>query len=208
MNDRQATLSLIILLGLFSSGVCAAQDSQAQPALPVKSTSAPQTDASFPTFKRRLLDYAERIAGPAADIGIAAKATAAQAANHPAGWGQDSGAFGKRLGWWWAENWISETARFAASESFRLDATYHRSAAGGAGARIRHALKESFVARTRSGRTILSVPSLAAPYVGAMYGAYAWYPGSPDWKQAVKAGSITLAFQPAVSLLREFVFKR
>ena len=208
MNFQQTTLSLIILWGLFSSGVCVAQDSQTQPALPATSASAPQTDASFPTFKRRLLDYAGRIAGPAADIGIAAKASAAQAVNHPAGWGQDSGAFGKRLGWWWMANGISETARFAASESFRLDATYHRSAASGTGPRIRHALKESFVARTRSGRTILSVPSLAAPYVGAMYGTYAWYPACPDWKQAVKTGSITLAFQPAVSLLREFVFKR
>ena len=207
MNFQQTTLSLIFW-GLFSSGVCVAQDSQTQPALPATSASVPPTDASFPTFKRRLLDYAERIAGPAADIGIAAKASVAQAVNHPAGWGQDSGAFGKRLGWWWAENWISETARFAASESFRLDATYHRSTARGVMPRIGHALRESFVTRTRSGRTIISIPSLASPYVGAMYATYAWYPGSPDWKQAVKTGSITLAFQPAVSLLREFVFKR
>src|SRR6185369_18032032 len=98
------------------------------------------------------------VAGPAAEVGIVAKAGTAEAVDHPAGWGQDSGGFGKRLGWWWAENWMSETTRFAVSESFRLDSTFHRSSATGVRPRIRHALKESFIARTRSGRTIVSVP--------------------------------------------------
>ena len=208
MKNQRVTLYLGILLGLFSSGTCAGQDSQSQPMFPAPSASTRPADSIFPTFKRRLIDYADRVAGPAADIGILAKAGVAQSADHPAGWGEDSGAFGKRLGWWWTENLISESARFAASEAFRLDATYHRSTSHSFGPRFRHALIESFVARTQSGRMILSAPSIGAPYLGAMYATYAWYPGCPNWKQAVKTGSITLAFQPAVSLLREFILKR
>jgi len=208
MKSQRIALYPFILIGLFSSGICPAQDSQGQQLFPAPSASTTSAVSPFPKFKHRLLDYADRVAGPAADIGVLAKASVAQAADYPAGWQQDSAGFGKRLGWWWAENLISESARFGASEAFRLDATYHRSTSRSFGPRFRHALKESFVARTQSGRTILSVPSLGAPYLGAMYAAYAWYPGCPTWRQAVKTGSISLAFQPAVSLLREFVFKR
>src|ERR1044071_7904852 len=105
--NHQPTLYLIILLGFLFPAICAAQDTQ--PVLPNTSLSTPLPPSSFPTLKHRLIDYAERIAGPAADIGIVAKAGLAQGANLPAGWGQDSAAFGKRLGWWWTENWISET---------------------------------------------------------------------------------------------------
>jgi hypothetical protein len=198
---------LAVLFALFVA-ICPAQDPQAQPLLPVVPSPAQPDDPSFPLVKRRFTDYLYRVAGPPADLGIVAKASVAHAVNHPAGWAQDSDAFGKRLGWWWTENWISETTRFAVSESFRLDSTFHRSPATGVKSRIGHAIRESFVARTRGGRTIVSVPSLAAPYFGAMYSSYAWYPNCPNWKATVKTGSVTLALQPAINLLREFVFKR
>jgi hypothetical protein len=198
---------LAVLYGLFAAAGDA-QDTQQSASAPTASSSPHPADASFPKFKRRFTDYLYTVAGPAADLGIAAKAGVAQAVDHPAGWGQGSGAFGKRLGWWWAENWTSETTRFAMSESFRLDTTFHKSSATGIKPRIRHAIRESFIARTRGGHTIVSVPSLAAPYFGAIYSTYAWYPNCPNWKATVKTGSVSLALQPAVNLLREFVFER
>lgn len=208
MEKQQKSAGFIIFIGVLSAVPGCAQETPEQFALPAASATVAAPSYSFPTFKYRFLDYLDRAAGPVTEVRVALQAGVAQGVDHPDGWGQGADSYGKRYAWWWTENWIAETAKLAANESFHLDGTYHRSSAHSVAPRIRHAIRETFLARTRSGRTIVSVSNLAAPYVAAMYSTYAWYPGHPNWKQGVKTGSISLAIQPGLNLLREFVFKR
>jgi len=207
MNRYRSATYFLLGLGLLLPRFVTAQQQFNPGGTPAASTSAAPSAYKPPVFKQRLLDYVDRSAGPVAEGGVALQAAIAQRTGEPEAWGHGGNAYGKRFAWAWSANWIAESTRFAACESFRLDSTFRDRSPAGVAPRVRRALATAFLARTRSGKVIVSAPSIAAPYAGAFYSVNAWYPGTPTWKQGLKAGSISLAMQPALNLLREFVFK-
>jgi hypothetical protein len=200
---------------------------EAPQASPSGSASTSHSD-SFPTFQQRRHAYFYDLIGPGAFISAAVKATVDQThplsvgypsdgyssvGKHPAHgvvpeWGEGADGYAKRYASAFGMGLIGTTTRYGLGELLREDVSYHRCECTGILPRTEHALIQSFVAHTPSGRAVPSLPALVSPFVAAEAGVAAWYPARYNVTDALRTSSGLYYVLPVKNLIDEFVRRR
>jgi hypothetical protein len=197
---------------------------QASPSVPAPTTHR----VTFPTFQQREHAYFYDLIGPGAFISAAVKATVDQThplsvgypsdgyspvGKHPAHgvvpeWGEGADGYAKRYASAFGMGLIGTTTRYGLGELLREDVSYHRCECTGVLPRTEHALLQSFVAHTQSGRAVPSIPALVSPFVAAEAGVAAWYPARYNVSDALRTSSGLYYVLPVKNLIDEFVRRR
>lgn len=158
----------------------------------------------FPNAPERFKNYVKSTFSLGTVLISAIAGGVAQGRNAPPEWGQGAQGYGERFASALGERFISGTATYGLGEALHEDTSYHKCECKGGWNRLAHAFKESFTARTESGREVPSLPALVGPYVGGVAGVYAWYPNRFGWKDGIRDGTSLLISKPLLGILREF----
>lgn len=127
--------------------------------------------------------------------------------NSPEEWGDKWEGFGRRVASNFGKNVIKQTTIFGLDEALNLDSGYYRSRKMDFGSKVANALISPITARTESGRRAVGIPRIVGTYASSIIAAEAWYPSRYNWKDGVKNGTISLGFNAAFNLVKEFVKK-
>jgi hypothetical protein len=103
---------------------------------------------------------------------------------------------------------IGHTTEYSLAALVHEDVAYHRCECKGLIPRGSHALLSTLTAKTASGRTVFSVPSLMGPYTGSFAAVNAWYPSRYEPADAFRIGSTSFAFKAVGNLIGEFIAPR
>jgi hypothetical protein len=142
--------------------------------------------------------------GPGALLGDAAYAAVLQADNAPREWKQGAEAFGERLGTMVAWSGIRNGLAFGLDASLHQDPRYYRSSGTGFWRRSRHAFRETMLTHTDSGGETISAWRIGSAY-GSAFLSNLWYPDRLNTPRlGMIQGSVTLAFDLAANLGKEF----
>jgi hypothetical protein len=103
---------------------------------------------------------------------------------------------------------IGHTTEYSFAAAIHEDVAYHRCECKGFFPRSSHALISTLTAKTRSGRTVFSVPSLVSPYAGSFAAMNAWYPNRYEPADAFRVGNTSFLFKAVGNLIGEFIAPR
>jgi hypothetical protein len=203
----------ICLLALFiyspKPSVAQSPDSKPLAAKSAVQTATEQSDTSEPprTFKERFYDYSTSTFSPWAVFTPSVSAGIGQARNFPPEWKQGGEGFGKRVassyGGVVIENTISLGFSSLDHEDLRYPlSTYPKTAIL---KRAGHAVSYTFVPKKEGGGRRFGWSRLIGDY-GAGFAANTWYPAKhSDTRNALYLGSVNLAGDLGVNLLKEFI---
>jgi hypothetical protein len=161
----------------------------------------------FPSRHERVRHYIKGVIGPSAFASAAVAAVYNHAYNRPQEWGKSGNALAKRFFSSFGRGAINETVRFGLSETLKLDSSFHKSTRNGFGPRTADAILEAVTSRTRSGRRVVSIPRLTAPYA-AGFASLLWMPKRYGPEYSLRSGSYSLLGSMAFNLAREFIFRK
>ncbi len=147
--------------------------------------------------------YLKDTFGPLAFARAGLSAAIDQGRDYPSKWGQNGSAYGQRFGSSFGQLAIENTTVYGLNRLLRLDGSYHRCDCLGFFPRLRHAVISTVTARRADGSSVLSVPSIVAPYTAAVV-ASAWQPVSTG-SYTLSAGTSSLATGAALNVVREFL---
>ena len=177
--------------------------------LPVAPSVSIATNAhAFPDKKQQFHNYLDSIIGPSAFIRAAIGAGIDQGKPAPPEWDSGATGYGERYGSRFGMLMVSETAKYSLGAVMHEDVAYHRCLCTGFLPRTTHAFTSVFTAQTRSGRTVLSLPAIAAPYAGSFTAVNAWYPARYEPQDAARLGTMSFGFQAGGNMVREFFLRR
>jgi len=91
-------------------------------------------------------------------------------------WGEGLEGYSKRYADSFGQGLINTTVRYGLGEILREDVTYHRCTCTGAFPRAAHALGQTLIAHTRSGRALPSIPAILSPMAASEIAVVGWYP--------------------------------
>ncbi len=128
--------------------------------------------------------------------------------NAPKEWGGGSDGFALRFSSNLGKNFIKQSVTYGLDEAFKVDSTFYRSRDRGIAARFRNSVFSAVTAHDRRGRRVISIPKIAGSLVGNVAAAQFWYPDRYNYVHGLKGAAITLAFDMAHNLIREFVWKK
>jgi hypothetical protein len=100
---------------------------------------------------------------------------------------------------------IGHTTEYSFAAVVHEDVAYQRCRCRGFFRRSSHALISTLTAKTVSGRTVFSVPSLIGPYAGSFAAVSAWYPSRYEPQDAFRIGSTSFTFKAVGNLIGEFI---
>lgn len=161
-----------------------------------------------PDASTRLKRFVNATAGPYAIARQIGGAGIATWRNSPEEWGGQWEGFGKRVASNFGKNAIKQTSIYALDEALKLDSHYYRSTKKDPSSRIKNALISPVTARNSKGKRVIGVPRLVGTYTASITAAEVWFPKRYDWKDGVRSGSISLGFNAAFNLFKEFVWKK
>ena len=148
--------------------------------------------------------HAKSAFGPMSIVGDAAYAGILQAADAPLEWKQGAEAYGKRLGTMVAWSGIRNGLAFGLDATMHQDPRYYRSTDTGFWRRSGHALRGTMLTRTDSGGETLSTWRIGSAY-GSAFLSNMWYPDRlNNARLGFIQGSVTLGFDLALNLTKEF----
>lgn len=127
--------------------------------------------------------------------------------NSPEEWGDRREGFGRRVASNFAKNTIKQTTIYGLDEALNLDSHFYKSKKRDFGSKFANALISPVTARTESGKRVIGIPRIGGTYASSIIAAEAWYPSRYNWKDGVKIGTISLGFNAAFNLVKEFVKK-
>jgi hypothetical protein len=128
--------------------------------------------------------------------------------NSPEEWGDNWEGFGRRVASNFGKNVIRQSVTYGLDEAFKLDSHFYRSKDKSVGARVRNAVISPITARDKNGKRVFGFPRLVGSYTANIVARETWYPDRYDWKDGVKSGTISLGFNAAFNLFKEFVWKK
>lgn len=160
-----------------------------------------------PDAKTRRSDYFKSMFGPYAIARTVAGAGFGTWRNSPEEWGGKWEGFGRRAASGFGKTAIKQTTIYALDESFKLDSKFYRSKNRKFGAKIKNAFVSPFTARKESGKRVFGFPRIAGTYASSIVAAEAWYPRRFDYKDGLRSGTISLGFNAAFNLFKEFIKK-
>lgn len=161
-----------------------------------------------PNAATRRKRFVKSLVGPWALGRMVARAGISTWRNSPEEWGDKWEGFGRRVASNFGKNVIKQTTKFGIDEALKTDSHFYRSKDKGVSARIRNALISPVTARDKNGKRVIGIANLAGTYSSSIIAREAWYPARYDWKDGVKSGTISLAFNAAFNLFKEFVWKK
>jgi len=123
----------------------------------------------------------------------------------PSKWGHRQG-WGKRFGVSLLDNSMNETAQDLLSIAMKQDPMYYRCGCSGTWQRAKHAIKQSFMSRNRSGDYVFSAAKIVSPFVGPMVTRNTIYPYGYKSSDGARGGAYALAGDIGWNLVREFIF--
>ena len=176
----------------------------ASPATAMQATATGQYQR--PTRAETLHDILSDAAGPYSITMALFTAGIHQATNNPADWGQGAAGFSKRFGSNMGITLTGTAVRYSIAEAMNVNTLYYRCSCAGAGARARHAVLSTVIARQRDdGAAVFSYPNVVAPYAATMTAVYAWYPRRYGEKDAFRMGNYDLLGTVGSNLIFEFM---
>jgi hypothetical protein len=161
-----------------------------------------------PDAKKRQKRYVNSIVGPFALGREVAGAGISTWRNSPEERGDKWEGFGRRLASNFGKNVIKQTTIYGLDEALKYDSTFYRSKDKSVGARVRNALISPVTGRDRNGKRVVGVPRLVGTYGSNIVAHEVWYPSRYGWKDGVRTGTISLGFNAAFNLFKEFVWKK
>ncbi len=160
-----------------------------------------------PDRKTRQKNYFKSVFGPYALARTVVGAGISTARNSPEEWGGQWEGFGRRVASGFGKNAIKQTVVYALDESFKIDSKFYRSKNRSFGSKVKNALVSPFTARKENGRRVFGVSRIAGTYTSSIVAAEAWYPKRFDYKDGLRNGTISLGFNAAFNLFKEFIKK-
>ncbi len=160
---------------------------------------------TFADGRRQFRNYLYSTFGPPALISTAVGAGLDQRKPAPPEWDSGAEGYGERYGWRFGMQIIGHTTEYSFAAAVHEDVAYHRCECKGFFPRSSHALISTLTAKTTSGRTVFSVPSLVGPYAGSFAAVNAWYPSRYGPKDAFRIGSTSFMFKAVGNLIGEFI---
>jgi hypothetical protein len=129
-----------------------------------------------------------------------------QATDNPPEWRQGFPALSERFGSNIGITTIGNSVRYGVGWAMNADFHSEKCACSGTVARLRHAVKNTAMARSRkNGSAVLSLPNLIAPYVATTSAVYAWYPARYGMKDAFRMGNYNLLGTLSTNIVFEFM---
>jgi hypothetical protein len=161
-----------------------------------------------PTASQRRKNYINSMVGPLALGKYVVWAGIGTWRNSPEEWGDQWEGFGRRVASNFGKNIIKQTTMYGLDEALKVDSKFYRSQKKDAGSKVKNALISPFTARTPSGKRVPGIPRIAATYTSSIVAAEAWFPARYSWKDGVKNGTYSLAFNAGFNLVKEFIWKK
>ena len=181
--------------------------------------------SSFPDTRQRFDAYLASAFGPgafvAAGISAAVDQTHSLKVGYPADgypgpgqhpghgtvpeWGEGFDGYAKRYASRYGMSLVSTTTRFGLGELLHEDVSYRKCECSGVLSRTSHAVTQSFVAHTASGRAVPSLPAIVAPFVGAEVAVAAWYPSRYGVSDALRTSTNLYVSLPVQNVVNEFL---
>jgi len=119
-------------------------------------------------------------------------------------WSEGLEGYSKRYADRFGQGLLNTTSRYALGEILREDVTYHRCTCTGNLPRVVHALEQTLIAHTRSGRGVPSIPAIVSPFAASEIAVVAWYPSRFNSSDALRTSVSLYAGALPRSLLAEF----
>jgi hypothetical protein len=138
-------------------------------------------------------------------IGAAVVGGVEQWQRYPPEWGGGMSGYSKRWASGYAAAVIGNTTKYGVARLMHQDPSFTRCECTGFGRRMRYALKSPFVARTRDGRHVFSVATVAGQVAEHVIPASAWYPDGRVMTDGVALTVAGVAAKMGVNIVREFV---
>lgn len=158
-----------------------------------------------PTKNERFDRYVKSMVGPAALLRQGAGATLGTITNSPEDWGKDAEGFARRFASGFGQNAIKQTTTYALNEALELDSKFYKSKKKDFGSKMKNALLSTVTARNKEGKRVFGAPRIVGTYTSHMIAREAWYPDRFSYKDGLRSGTISLGFNAAFNVFREFV---
>jgi hypothetical protein len=192
---RCGLVAMIVCFGLTVAPVASAEDDDAD---------APVTPPVL-NDHQLLRKYVWSTLGPPGAVGAAFVGGVEHWQGHPTEWGGGVSGFSKRWASQYAAAAIGNTTKYAVARLMHQDPSFTRCQCSGFGRRFRYALTSPFTARTRSGRRVFSVATIAAQTAEHVVPATTWYPPGRVMSDGVVLAATGVLSKMGVNVLREFV---
>jgi len=161
-----------------------------------------------PDSKKRFNNFVNNAVGPFTLLTEAAAAGITTGRNAPKEWGGKWDGFGRRYASNIGKSVIRSGTAYALDEAFKLDSRYYLSRDRSVAARFRNALFSTVTSRNRNGNRVIGIPKIAGSVISNVAAVNLWYPSRYGKVHALKGGAITLGFDAALNLTKEFIWKR
>ena len=156
------------------------------------------------TTRGKLVFHARQVVNPGAPVRSAAAAGIQQWRDQPPEWRQGAAGYGRRYAWAYGFNAVRNMVEFGLDSTFKQDPRYLPSKRGRFKLRLWDALEQVVVANSDSGTRQFAVSRVGSAYGTAMI-SNAWRPDqSNNVHNGLLRGSITLGFDAASNVFREF----
>lgn len=202
----------LLIVVLFSAASFAvAQEPSPTPTPQVTTTAQPGLLPNHyvrPNAATRRKRFVNSIVGPFAIGKSVASAGISTWRNSPEEWGTKWEGFGRRVASTFGKKAIKQTTTFGLDEAFKLDSKFYRSANKSVSARVKNALISPVTARDKNGKRVFGFPRIAGTYASSIIAYETWYPDRYGWKNGVRSGTISLGFNAAFNLVKEFIWKK
>ena len=167
-----------------------------------------QNGYTRPDAKTRRKRFVNSTVGPLAIGRMVFNAGLSTWSNSPEEWERTWEGYGRRVASNAGKNAIRQTTTFGLDEAFKLDSHFYRSKDRSFGSRVKNAFISPVTARDKNGKRVVGFPRLAGTYTSNIIAYETWYPDRYDWKDGVKSGTISLGFNAAFNLFKEFIWKK
>jgi hypothetical protein len=152
-----------------------------------------------------LRKYVLSTLGPTGQLHATLESAFDQWRNSPQDWGQTKTAYVER----WASDFgasaIGSTTKYAVARVAHQDPSFVRCRCTGIGPRLRHALTAPFAARTRDGRRVFSLATVAGLAAENVVPAATWYPAPRGTRDGLAHAGTGILSKIGVDVLKEFV---
>jgi hypothetical protein len=156
------------------------------------------------TAKAKLRLHLQQTASPGFVSEMAVYAGVLQWMDTPREWGQDAASYGKRVASAAGATAIRNLFAFSLDSTLREDPRYRRAGHGGLFPRLGHAVRETVVTRTDSGRARPATWRFGSA-LGAAYLSNRWYPDRLNtWSSGLEQGAATVGLDLLGNIGSEF----
>jgi hypothetical protein len=161
-----------------------------------------------PDADKRFKRYLKGVVGPVSLLRSAATAGVTTARNSPSEWGGQWEGFGRRFASNVGKTAIKNTTIYGLDEALKVDSHFYRSKNRGVKSRLYNAVISPVTARKPNGKRVLGVPRIAGSFASSLIASTTWYPERFGAGHGIKGGAISLGFNAAFNLFKEFVWKK